>query len=67
MHLFTSSSNVTYYIANSAVQVVKPDKYGVSSGQQRLKYQFMMTQTEKRTQTEKECINCCRTGDNKCL
>ena len=25
MHLFTSFSNVTYYIANSAVQVEKPD------------------------------------------
>ena len=28
MHLFTSFSNVTYNIANSAVQVEKPDNMG---------------------------------------
>ena len=58
MHLFTSFSNVT---ANSAVQVEKPDNNGVSSGQQSLKYQFMMTQTEG------ESNKSCRTGDNKCV
>ena len=35
--------------------------FGVSSGQQCLKYQFMMTQTER------ESNKSCRPGDNKCL
>ena len=48
------------HIANSAVQVEKPDNMG-TSGQQCLKYQFMMTQTERESNIS------CQTGDNKCV
>ena len=47
--------------ANSAVQVEKPDNMAFHQGQHCLKYQFMMTQTER------ECKKSCQTGDNKCV
>ena len=49
------------HIANSTVQVEKPDKMAFHQGQQCLKYQYMMTQTERK------CDNSCWTGDNKCV
>ena len=49
------------HIANSAVQVEKSDNMAFHQGQQCLKYQFMMTQTER------ECNKSCMTCDKNCV
>ena len=58
MHLFTSFSNVTYITVQSKLR--RLIILG-SSGQLCLKYQFMITQTER------ESNKSCRTGDSKCV